>query len=188
MDNSTLIVVVAALEPLEIAHRAIEAVAQLLDLRVERLAFRRLAGEEREKSALAAAPFGVRHEAVEIGLLLAGGIFVALDLLGAGRVAAAAIERGHLAFQAHTDRVGGRLLLRGLLFGRRRRRRGSRLARNGCWRHGGLGGSRGRKQASGKKANAEPKPRYKPKSAQVADHSRDPTLFPRRRRHEAMEW
>jgi hypothetical protein len=36
----------------------------------------------------------VRHEAVEIGLLLAGGIFVALDLLGAGRVAGAAIERG----------------------------------------------------------------------------------------------
>ena len=103
-----LIVVVAALEPLEIAHRAIEAVAQLLDLRVERLAFRRLAGEEREKSALAAAPFGVRYEAVEIGLLLAGGIFVALDLLGAGRVAGAAIERGHLAFRrTQTGLEGG---------------------------------------------------------------------------------
>jgi hypothetical protein len=64
-----------------------------------------------------------------------------------------------LAFQAHTDRVGGRLLLRGLLFGRRRRRRGSRLAGNGCRRNRGLGGGRSRKQAGGKKANAEPKPK-----------------------------
>src|SRR5262249_52543182 len=52
-----LIVVVAALEPLEIAHGAIEAVAQLLNLRVERLAFRRLAGKQREKSVLAAPLF-----------------------------------------------------------------------------------------------------------------------------------
>ena len=40
-----LVAVVAALETLEIAHRAIEIVAHLLDLGVQWLAFRRLAGE-----------------------------------------------------------------------------------------------------------------------------------------------
>jgi hypothetical protein len=68
-----------------------------LDLRVERLAFRRLTGEEREKAALAASPFGLRLQPVEVGLLFAGRLLVASDLIGAGGIVAAAIDRGKLA-------------------------------------------------------------------------------------------
>ena len=62
-----LTVTAAAFELLEIAHRVVEIAAHLLDLRVQRPAFRRQAGEQREE-ALARAADAIRlHErAVEI--------------------------------------------------------------------------------------------------------------------------
>jgi len=102
---AVLIVVVAALETLEIAHRAIEVVAHLLDLRVQRLAFRRLAGEQRKKSAaFAAASFRLRQDAVEVGLLFGDRVLVAFDLV-AGGIGAAAVEDRELAFEAHAGRI-----------------------------------------------------------------------------------
>ena len=170
-----LIVIVAALEPLEVGHGAIEVVAHLLNLRVQRLAFRRLSGEQRKKSAaLAAAPFGLRQHAVEVGLLFAGGVFIAFDLIGASRIGAAAIDDRQLAFEAHAHRIGRRLV-------RRAGGRSDGLTRNRSRRNGRrLGGDRGRQQAGAQNAQAE--------NPQVLDHLQSRPRSARNERDEAMEW
>ena len=130
--------------------------------------------------SLAAALSGPRQQAIEIDLLLAGQIFIALDLFGPRRVAAAPIERGHMAFEPHADRIGGRWLFR---CGRRRR---ARLARNGRRRHRRLGGGRGRKQAGSENADAEAKTKAETKAATktgtkiapAPDHCGTPTPVP----------
>ena len=76
-----------ALQPLEIAQHAVEVRAHLLDLVVDRAALLRLAAEQREEAAAFASHLpALRREAVELGLLALGGLFVALDLLGALRI------------------------------------------------------------------------------------------------------
>ena len=104
-----LIGVVAALETLEIAHRAVEIVAHLLDLRIQRLAFRRLASEQRKKAtALAAPSFRLRQQVIEIGLLFGDSVFAAPDLVGARGITAAAGEDRQLTFEADANGIGCR--------------------------------------------------------------------------------
>ena len=52
-----------------------------------------------EAGAFAALPARLRYGAVEFRLLAACGLLVAADLLGAGGVAGAAIDRGKLRFE-----------------------------------------------------------------------------------------
>ena len=104
-----LIGVVAALETLEIGHRAIEIVAHLLDLRVQRLTLRRLASEQRKKAtALAAPSFRLRQQAIEIRLLFGDSVFAAPDLVGARGITAAAGEDRQLTFEADANGIGCR--------------------------------------------------------------------------------
>ena len=104
-----LIVVVAALEPLQIAHGAVEIAAHLLDLGVERPALRRLSGEQRkEAAAFAALLVRLHQQAVEVGLLFGDRILVALDLVGPRRIGGAAVDHRQLALEPHAGGVGSR--------------------------------------------------------------------------------
>ena len=55
------------------------------------------------------------------GLLFAGGVFIAPDLLGAGGICGAAIDRGKLRFQPQAGRVASRRARRSREILRRRR-------------------------------------------------------------------
>ena len=79
---TVLIGIVAALEPLEIAHGAIEIATHLLDLRGDRPALRRLAGNSEKKPFPAAPSFRLHLRTVEVGLLLGDGVF---GCAGSGR-------------------------------------------------------------------------------------------------------
>ncbi len=105
-----------ALQPLDLVQVTIEVGALLLNLIAERAALRRLAAEQRKEStALAAQALRLLDQPVELGLLLAGGILVAPDLLGCGRVEVATIDRGELALEPHAvlRARGHRIALRG---------------------------------------------------------------------------
>ncbi|TMJ45041.1 MAG: hypothetical protein E6G86_02605 [Alphaproteobacteria bacterium] len=124
-----------ALQPLDVAQRAVEVSPHLLHLIVERPALRRLSAEEREEAAaLAPEALGLLAEAVELSLLLRHGLFVALDLFRSGGVdARAAIDRRELAFEPQTGLVaprhpggGGRI--------RSRRGDGAGRCRGGEWK------------------------------------------------------
>src|SRR4029079_1639053 len=86
-DAATLAfaVAAAALEPFQIAHHAVEIAADLLNLRVERLAVLRLASEQGEEPGdpLTAGTVRLRHQAVEVRLLLGDGLFGVADEIGA---------------------------------------------------------------------------------------------------------
>src|SRR5207244_4060688 len=89
----------AAAQPLEAGGDLVEIGAHLLDLAVDRAALRGLAAEQREEpGTVAALALGLLGDAVELALLLAGGFLIAADLLGFGRIAAAAVDRGELRF------------------------------------------------------------------------------------------
>ena len=99
----------AALRALQVAERAIKTGAQLLDLIVDRAALLRLLGEQREEAAVFAAQAAcLDGEAVEIGLLTGGQVFVTLDLFGTRRIRLAAVERGELGLEPNAGRVAGR--------------------------------------------------------------------------------
>src|SRR5262249_8348978 len=93
-----------ALQSLDVGQRAVEVRAHLLNLVVERAALRRLPAEQGEKAAaLATQTLGLLAEAVEFGLLLGRGVFIALDLLRlCGVDRGTAIDRGELAFEPQT--------------------------------------------------------------------------------------
>ena len=79
----------------------------LRNLRGQRLALRRLPGEQGEEAAaFAAGAFGLRQRAVEVGLLFGDRIFVMLDLIGARGIGAAAVDHGELPFEPHAHRIG----------------------------------------------------------------------------------
>src|SRR5262249_59092536 len=81
---------------------------RLLDLLVEWGGLRALPAEEREEAAARAPePPRLRIQAVEFALLLAGGVLVAPDLVGTGRVDRAAIDRAELRLEPHAHRIGG---------------------------------------------------------------------------------
>ena len=102
----------AALQLLELVLHAVEHVALLLDALVEPAALPRRIAEDRKEAAVAAADAArLRHQLVDLELLAVDGIVGALDLVGAGRVGIAAVERGELALQALASRIG-RLRLR----------------------------------------------------------------------------
>ena len=105
----------AAAQPLEAARDLIEIGPHLLDLVVDRTALRRLAGEQREEpGTVAAHALGLLGDAIELGLLLGGGILVAADLVVLGGIAAAAAVDGRqLRFQPRAHRIDRRALRRG---------------------------------------------------------------------------
>ena len=71
------------------------------------------AAEQHEEAvAFAVQPPRLRLLAVELALLAGGGFLVFADLLGAGIVGCAAVERRELAFEAGADRVSLRRLTR----------------------------------------------------------------------------
>src|SRR5262249_30607211 len=113
----------------------------------------RLSGEQGKKAAaLATQALGLLAEAVEFGLLLGRGVFVALDLLrSCGVDRGTAIDRGELAFEPQTDLAArGRAGSRGRIgsgnrVGRRRggERKGElRRRRRGAENEDGQGGAR----------------------------------------------
>jgi len=93
-----------ALQALDLAERAVEIRAHLLDLIVHRAALRRLSAEQGEEAAaLATQALRLLAQAIELRLLLGRGVLVALDLLGLGRIARdPAVERGKLALESQT--------------------------------------------------------------------------------------
>ena len=121
-----------ALQPLDVGQRAIEVRAHLLNLVVERAALRRLPAEQREEAApLATQALGLLAQAIELGLLLCRGVFVALDLVRLCRIdRGTAIDRGELAFEPQTGLAARGRVGSGGRIGRRhrirRRRRGER--------------------------------------------------------------
>src|SRR5262249_59127283 len=90
-----------ALQPLDVGQRGVEVRTHLLDLVVERAALRRLSAEQGKKAApLATQALRLLAQAVELGLLLGRGVFVALDLVRLCRIdPGTAIDRGELAFE-----------------------------------------------------------------------------------------
>src|SRR5262249_7897787 len=133
-----------ALQPLDVGQRAVEVCTHLLDLIVERAALRRLSAEQGEKAAaLATQALGLLAEAVELGLLLCRGVFVALYLL---RLCGG--DRGELAFEAQAGLAArGRIGSRGRVgsrdrVGRRRERKGElRRCGRGAKNENGQGGA-----------------------------------------------
>ena len=99
-----------ALQPLNLAQGAVEVRAHLLDLVVDRAALRRLSAEQGEESAaLTTQALRLLAEAIELGLLLGGGVLVALDLLRPrGIDRGAAVDGGELAFEPQTGLVARR--------------------------------------------------------------------------------
>jgi hypothetical protein len=104
-DRAALIFAVgteAAAQPLQAGGDLLQIGPHLLNLVVDRTALRRLAGEQREESrAVAAHPFGLEGDPVELALLLGGSFLVAADLLVSRRIsgaAAAAVEGRQLRF------------------------------------------------------------------------------------------
>src|SRR5581483_7700177 len=119
----------AAAQALEVAGDLIEVGAHLLDLVVDRTALRRAIVEQREEAGrVAAHALGLRGDAVELALLLGGGVLVAADLLVLGGIAAAAaaVDCRKLRFQPRTDRIDRGRRARSGRARRRRRRRGRR--------------------------------------------------------------
>ena len=97
----------AAAQPFEAGGDLVQVAAHLLDLVVDRTALRRLVGEQREEAgAVAAHALGLRGDAVELGRLPGRGFLIAADLLGAGRIPAAAVDRRKLALEPLADRIG----------------------------------------------------------------------------------
>ena len=81
-------------------------VALLVDLAVERAALRRRVAEDREEAgAFAAHAARLRHQPVDLELLAVDRVFGAANLVGAGRIVIAAVERGELGFQPLAGRV-----------------------------------------------------------------------------------
>ena len=97
---------IAGFELFKLAHHAVEIAAHLLNLRGDRTALRRQRREKCEKPFTGAAGL-VRlcDRPVQVGLLLGDGVFGTFDLIGAGRIGGALIERSELAFEPDTDRV-----------------------------------------------------------------------------------
>src|SRR5262249_20803977 len=122
-----------ALQPLDIAERAVEVGAHLLDLIVERAALRRLSAEHREEAAaLAAVSLRLLAQAVHPRLLLAGGIFQAFALVGLGGIGGAAVDRGELAFEPQAGLAalpGGRVIAGGRRVGAAGRKQELRACR-----------------------------------------------------------
>src|SRR5439155_13590847 len=94
-DRAALAVAIGAAhaaraQALEIVGDLIEIGAHLLDAGVDRTALRRLGAELREEAgAFAAHAFGLHGDAVELALLLGGGVLIAADLLVLGGIVAA---------------------------------------------------------------------------------------------------
>jgi len=129
-----------ALQPLDVGQRAVEVRTHLLDLVVERAALRRLSAEQgKEAAPLATQALGLLAQAIEFGLLLGRGVFVALDLVRLCRIdPGTAIDRGELAFEPETGlaargRVGsgGRIGRRHRIGRRRSAERKGKLRRCG---------------------------------------------------------
>src|SRR5262249_34083071 len=113
----------AALQPIEVGEHSLERGAGLLDLLVERRALRVLPAEQREEAAaLAAEAARLIGHPIELALLLAGGLLVALDLVGARRIDGAAIDLRELRFEPRADRVRVRCARRRRHLRERRRR------------------------------------------------------------------
>ena len=97
----------AALRLLELHLHAVECIARLVDLPVQIAALRWWIGEDREEArALAAHLAGLRHQPVDLELLLVHRILEAAQLLGAARIVVAGIERGELGDESLAVRTG----------------------------------------------------------------------------------
>src|SRR3954447_814867 len=118
-----------ALHTLQVGEHAVEIGTRLCDLIVDRAALRRGTAEQREEAAAFAAQApGLCALTVELGLLAASMCLQASELLGAGRVVSAAVDRRQLTFQPNANRIAGccagRSRRNGLLCGRRGQRNG----------------------------------------------------------------
>src|SRR6202011_4131030 len=109
-DRAALVAPVGrvALQTLQIAVEAVEIAAHALDVAVDVGALGRLAAEQEESRAFAPVAASDRLKPVELGLLLARRVLGALDLVGARRVAGAAVDHRELALEPDADLIRGR--------------------------------------------------------------------------------
>jgi hypothetical protein len=110
----------AATELLVLVLQALERIALLVDLPAQTAALRRRNVEDREKAGtFTAAAARLRDQPVDLELLAVDRVLGAADLVGARRIAVAAVERRKLGFQPLAGRV---LRLRKRADARRQRR------------------------------------------------------------------